>query len=180
LWTPQVPDVYGTLVLSFLDLVEVRFVDRFVSAGLSLRVIRLALDRAREVIGHSHPFSTRQFRTDGRSIFIEIADRADEPLVYDLVRNQYVFSRIVAPSFRDLEFEGNEPVRWWPLTDRRSVVVDPARAFGQPIVFEAGVPTASLAAAVEAEGSIQAVARWYEIDVRAVRDAVEFEQRLAA
>jgi uncharacterized protein (DUF433 family) len=63
---------------------------------------------------------------------------------------------------------------------RRQVVLDPARAFGQPIVDREGVPTATLAESYEAEGSIERVAGWFEISVASVRDAVEFEQQLSA
>jgi hypothetical protein len=42
------------------------------------------------------------------------------------------------------------------------------------------VPTAILAHAVAVEGSAEDVARWYRVDVRSVRCAVEFEKKLAA
>lgn len=68
--------------------------------------------------------------------------------------------------------------RWFPVASRR-VVIDPARSFGQPIVQE-GVPTLVLAKTFAAEGSYSRVARWYDVDVRSVRAAVDFEHRLAA
>jgi hypothetical protein len=43
------------------------------------------------------------------------------------------------------------------------------------------VPTSILAKAVKAEeGSIDAVARWYMVHPKAVKDAVELENRLAS
>jgi len=79
-----------------------------------------------------------------------------------------------------LEFQADQLVRWWPLGMRRRVVIDPRRAFGQPIVAKEGVPTAILAGAVQLEQSVAEVADWYEVDPRSVRDAVEFEEKLAA
>jgi uncharacterized protein (DUF433 family) len=59
-------------------------------------------------------------------------------------------------------------------------MVDPDRQFGQPITMEEGVPTAVLAKSVAAMGTIERVARWYDVDPKAVRASVELEKRLAA
>jgi uncharacterized protein (DUF433 family) len=63
--------------------------------------------------------------------------------------------------------------------NRRSVLVDPGRSFGRPIVSR-GVPTEVLADAAKLEGSIDAVAALYEVPKAEVRSALIFEQRLAA
>lgn len=60
------------------------------------------------------------------------------------------------------------------------VVVDPQCQFGRPIVVEGGVQTAVLADAVKAEGSMDAVARWYELPRSAVEQAVRFEFKKVA
>jgi len=67
---------------------------------------------------------------------------------------------------------------WRPRSNR--VILDPQRSFGEPIVADEGIPTDILASAYVAEGSVDAVARWYEVDPAAVEDAVEFEFSLAA
>ena len=52
---------------SFLDLVDLLFVKRFLDHGVSLQKIRRALDEAREVLGTNH-FARQTFsRTAGRS-----------------------------------------------------------------------------------------------------------------
>jgi len=58
-------------------------------------------------------------------------------------------------------------------------VVDPARRFGQPVLTRQGVPTRTLARAYKAEGLYATVARWYAVDVRAVKAAVAFERRIS-
>jgi len=69
--------------------------------------------------------------------------------------------------------------RWRPFRGKKSIVIDPSRAFGQPIASQFGVPTIALAEAVEAEGSVEDVARIFEVPVGVVRDAVTFEASLA-
>lgn len=179
-WRRQVPDIDGTIGLGFLDLIEARFVDAFRKASVPLPVVRRCAERARELIGSDHPFSSRRFRTDGRTIFAEIADQAGEKQLLDLTRSQLAFGRIIGPSlYAGIEFSaGDMPTRWWPLGQETPVVIDPTRAFGQPIVSDAGVPTRTLADAVSAEGSVAAVARLFRVDPRSVRAALRFEQRV--
>lgn len=182
-WARQIKSSSGELILSFRDLLEVRFVDAFRRHGVSWKTIRRAAERAAEIVEDSHPFSTRRFKTDGRSIFADIVQETGEESLLDLAKSQYELKSIVEPFlFQGLEFAeiGGAPVRWWPLGLDRRVVIDPERAFGQPIVTPESVPTSILAKAVRAEqGSIDAVARWYLVHPKSVSDAVEFENRLA-
>ena len=136
--------------------------------------------RAREILHDERPFTTAKFRTDGRSIFLEIAQQANDPVLLDLLKNQYGMKRVIEPSFKNLDYEENVAVRWWPMSHKHQVVIDPKRNFGAPIVDEGGVATSVLADAVGAEGSIKAAARYYNVNERAVRDAVRFEENLAA
>jgi hypothetical protein len=63
----------GAVSLSFLDLIEVRFINEFRGAGVGWKAIRVASARAREILRQGHPFSTKRFRTDGKTILLEIA-----------------------------------------------------------------------------------------------------------
>jgi uncharacterized protein (DUF433 family) len=99
----------------------------------------------------------------------------------DLVSDQYAFRHVMLPSFRaQIELSERGAERWWPMGRKKLVVLDPARQFGEPIVAEGGVPTAVLAKAAAAMHSEQAAAKWYEVSRSAVRQAVTFEQQLAA
>lgn len=182
-WLTWIASGESLTSLSFRDLLEVRFIDAFRRHGVGWKVIHLAAERAAEIIRDSHPFSTRRFKTDGRGIFADIVQGTGEESLLDLAKSQYELKSIVEPFlFEGLEFPeiGIAPVRWWPLGTDRRVVLDPERSFGQPIVMPESVPTSVLARAFKAEGSIEAVARWYLVDPRSVRDAVEFENSLAA
>jgi len=183
LWQPDYSPTEDEPVLevSFRDLIELRFVKTFRDLGLGLQTIRVCFERAVEVVQDQRPFSTRRFRTDGSTIFYEIIDGVHEGKLVDLRRRQNVFHRIVEPSLHDLEFEADALARWFPLgRSRQSIVVDPARAFGRPIVNSGGVPVETIVQAVKVEGGLDRVAMLYELPVEAVRNAVEFHQKLAA
>ncbi|MFL6196986.1 MAG: DUF433 domain-containing protein, partial [Thermoanaerobaculia bacterium] len=165
-----------SVALTFRDLLEVRFVQFFRARGVGWKVIKQAAECASEIIQDSHPFSTKRFKTDGRSIFAEIVQATGEESLLDLAKRQYEFKSFVEPFlFEGLEFSnlGIAPVRWWPLGRNRRVTIDPERAFGQPICTPESVPTTILAKAYRAEGSIDAVARWFMVHPKSVADAVE-------
>jgi uncharacterized protein (DUF433 family) len=178
-WQRQLPEVHGMLGLGFLDLMEARFVDAFRKAAVPWRVIRHGAERAREIFDTDHPFSSQRFRTDGRTIFAGIIDATGEPQLFTLVKSQLAFARVVGRSlYAGIEFSNRDmPVRWWPLGRHTPVVIDPARSFGQPIVSAGGVPTAVLANAVAAEGSVAKVARLFRWLPQSVGAALRFEQR---
>lgn len=180
LWDTDLPKADDHIELSFRDLIELRFVKAFVEAGIGLKAIRYCLDYARSCVDSDRPFSTGQFRTDGKTIFLESLERAGEPKLLDLRRKQYVFKQVVGRSFKDLDLEDDAVAQWRPFHGKASIVVDPKRAFGQPIAANYGVPTVVLAEAVKAEGSEARVARLFEVSPSVVRDAVRFEGELLA
>jgi uncharacterized protein (DUF433 family) len=183
LWTPQLAPIGGHLAVGFLDLVEVRVVHSLLERKISWRTIKRAAAHARELFHTDHPFSSARMKTGLGRIFVEIAASTGDQQLIDLAARQSTIKQVVGPFLEDLEFDAatGEALRWWPLgLKRRTVVIDPARSFGRPITAKEGVPTAVLADAVKAEGDPAVVARWYEVDLKSLRDAVAFEQNLAA
>jgi uncharacterized protein (DUF433 family) len=184
-WRPDVEPLDGARALSFRDLLEVRFVDAFLSAGVSWKRLRTIAETASRRFKTTHPFSTKRFLTDGRTIFDETR-RAGDSSLEDLHDEQFAFHRIIQPSLHHgLEFEPSGAVRlWWPEAGKplpRVIVIDPARSFGQPIVDKKNVPTKIIAAAVAAEApdGEARVASWYGLTAGAVRAAARYEASLS-
>lgn len=178
LWKPQVDLGDGKVYLGFRDLMEMRTAAAFMEAGVSAVAIRRAITAARELLDDDHPLSTTQFRTDGRTIFLEIAGANDDAKLLDLFRNQFAFKRIIELSLKGVEFEGIAPSRWWPMSRDARILVDPERSFGQPIEADTGVPTAILASAARAEGSIDKAAMRWNVPAQAIRRAIRFEEEV--
>jgi len=180
-WQGEHQPIDLKIVLGFLDLQEVRFVEAFLRAGVSWKVLRAAHEVARKRYHNEHPFCTRTFATDGKHIIEELKNASDQIEYEEIAKTQKVFTSVVHPFIRDLEFSADKRLlRWWPLGPQRSVVLDPHRQFGQPIVTDAGVATEILYLAVKAGQSERDVANWYEVQESGVRDAVDFEEWLAA
>ena len=148
---------------------------------MNWKTLRTAHEKAEQSLGF-YPFSRGNFVTDGRRLFQELAPQVKSDGAFvDLISDQASFKRVVSPYIVDLEFAGDgQASEWWPLGKNRSVVLNPKRSFGQPIVAREGVPTNILARAYRAEQSFPRVAHWYDVSERAVRDAVEYETTLTA
>lgn len=171
-------------ILEFRDIIEIRFLGAFRKLGVTWNVIRRVAAKVHAHIKSTHPFATKLFRTDGRTILMEIIgrDRVEHRLV-DLLREQYEWDSLIAPYLHQekVEFsDTQDPVRWWPLGPNRYVVVDPLRAFGAPIIASRGIQTYLVAQAALLERDRDFVAGWYGIDPPAVDAAVDFESGLRA
>lgn len=182
LWTSELADLEQK-ILGFHDLLEIRFVHAFRQYGVSLQSIRSASQQAKEIFHHAYPFTCKRFQTDGRSIFATVLDKTGDESLLDLVKKQYVFRQIIKPSLYDgIDYadEGGAQ-RWYPVKRSRTIVLDPARNFGKPVLSSTGVDTASLFRAYLAEGkNTDRVALLYEIPLAEVEAAIDFEHRIAA
>ncbi len=170
------------LELGFRDLMELRAISKFLVHGVSWRVVRRAHKRAEDLVGHPFPFSTKTFSTNGKLIFAEAETLGDpDAPPTDVCTGQGYFDEITKRITMGVDY-GDDllPERWLPLGRRRQVIIDPHRGYGQPIVKREGVPTHVLQAAVDAGDSPRKVARWFEVSLASLRDALEFERQLAA
>jgi uncharacterized protein (DUF433 family)/DNA-binding transcriptional MerR regulator len=183
-WKTQLPVVEKKAALSFLDLLELRFIDAFLTAGVSLSKIRKAAEMAADLVGHDHPFSTNTFRTDGKRIFGELThQKTGKKAMIDLHDAQLGVAEFIIPSLTaSIVFdEGTgRASKWRPAPEAPAVVLDPAREFGQPIIDDVGIQTATLVDAWKAEGSIDRVAKNFDLRADQVEQAIRFELRPAA
>ena len=180
----QLGRVDDKTAISFANLMELRFVARFVKAGVKLREIRRIMSDAREMLHHPHPFATKAvvFKTDGQKIVADIARRNGLNLIYDLRSKNYEMPTVVMKSFREgVVFDPQgEAIEWTPRPKiAPNVIVHPRIEFGHPVLKHSNIPTDAIAKAVKVEGSAQFVADIFDLQVRHVREAVKFEENLA-
>jgi uncharacterized protein (DUF433 family) len=176
----QLPLIGGKTVLGFLDLIEARFIKHFKDLRLSSQTIRKIAERLRERHHTDHPFATNKaFRTDGKTILMEIADE-DEKKILNLMNDNFEMAEMVEPSlFDSILYAEDLAYRWHPSpTDHPRVVLDPNFAFGRPVLEGIWIPTDTLASAFAAEGDGRAVAEDFDIDEKDVFQAVDYEESL--
>lgn len=175
--------------LGFLDMMEARFIKYFRDQGVTMNAIRVAAENARKEIRHPHPFATSmKFISDRKRIFALSQEQTGDKKLLDLTsRNFAMYDVIETTLHKGVEYDPNTAtaIKWYPrCSDYPEIVIDPRRAYGQPIIEKEGVPTETLYRAWRAEdggdGSYARVADAYEVDEKMVRKAVEFEVSLAA
>ena len=166
----ELGSVDGKVAVSFHNLMELRFVALFHGAGVKLREIRAIMNEVRDTLQHPHPFATYTvFKTDGRKIVAQIGRKngIDNMVVMRTLKNGVIYDPV------------GDAISWRPRRKiAPNVVIHPVFSFGQPILQESHIPTATLAAAAKAERSTKAAAWLYELPEKLVREAVRFEQEL--
>lgn len=178
LWLSEHAEWSGPLLLGFRDLVDAKVLHALREQGFSTQQLRGTLTYAREQIGDERPFSTKAFRTDGADIMLDLPEGL--LVVSRRNRGQRVFRAVVEPVLKPVVYDDVAASKMWMQPRKRTIILDPERSFGQPILSEYGIPTDVLAQSAKIEGSPAIAARYFDVPVALVRDAVEFENRLAA
>ena len=171
---------------SFLDLIDLLLVKRFLDHGVSLQKVRGALDEARSILGTTH-FARQTFFTDGSAVFLELQDKAldaERSAILQLMTGgQWVIAQVIREVAKQIDFEPTEGFasRWFPLGRDRPVVLDPKVSFGAPCIAGHGVKTINVHDLFVAEKeSLTSVGRWWNLTDPEIQAAVDFERQLAA
>ncbi len=163
-------DGHASHLASFLDLVDLLFVKRFLSTGVSLQRIRGALDEARSILGTDN-FAREVFFFDGRNLFLQMQDQGNAILQL-MTDGQWTIAPVIRELAEQIEFggeAGSGPVggfaqKWHPLGRDRPIVIDPRVAFGAPSLVGRGVKTANVYDLFVAENErVDAVCSWWDL-----------------
>jgi uncharacterized protein (DUF433 family) len=127
--------------LPFIGLAEALVLNSFRRSGVPLQRIRPALRALEREIGLKHALASKSLYSDGVEILYDFAERKgiDELAELVVVRSgQRVFASVVADYLKRITYDAGWPTKVrLPRYGDAAVIVDPVRAFGQPI-FENG------------------------------------------
>ena len=126
-----------------------------------------------------HPLAReRKLTTDGSTV-LELQGGK----IIDLLTDAYLHPEVLRPALAGRVIFKSGRAAWLePYPEEMPLVrIDPARAFGRPVVVEdsTAVPTEMLAMSAKVDGLTEA-AEWFGVSRGAVTQAVAFEQRIAA
>ena len=170
-------------VLTFVELVELLFIQGFLRSGLSWPKVRnAAVTAARLLKDDPHPFANRKWFVDAAAIYLKLGTEHGEEILVEVAGHaQIAIEPALKPYLQQLEFDiGGTAKRWFPMGFSSPVVLDPQRAFGSPITAKSGVPTEAIAQLHIAGDSADAIANWFQMDHDEVEAALAFEEQLAA
>lgn len=167
---------------SFVNLIEAHVLVALRRAhGVSLSRIRTAVGWLAEKHGTAHPLAELDLETDGRGVFLRLGATP----VDASAGGQAAFPEIVDLYLTRIERdEHGLPQRFFPFpydACPKTIVMDPAVAFGRPVVDGTRVATTMIFDRYSGGESLVDIAEDYGLDVSAVEEALrcEIERRAA-
>ncbi|GAA4207417.1 DUF433 domain-containing protein [Microbispora amethystogenes] len=174
----------GADVVTWGEFVETRLLSEFRDAGVPILNMRPAIEALRAQTDSRYPLahSASLLTPMGKELVKRIQDEVhlDRELQLVVVRNgQYMLTPPAELYVNAMQFDDDgAAVRMLPDPEYPQVLIDPARAFGEPAVRS--VPTEVIAEQVRAGDPEELVAELYDLPLEHVRAAVRFEQRHSA
>lgn len=167
----------GSDAVTWGEMVEARLLAEFRSRDVSVQKLRPAIELLREEFGryplaHAHPFLDVEGRELVRVVQAKVG--LERPLQLVVVRNGQVMMAEATERFRDaVEYDDGVVGRFRPDLRTPFVVMDPARAFGQPAIRN--VRTDALAEDYRAGSTREEIADLYDLTSAQVDEAIRFE-----
>lgn len=167
----------GVDVVTWGEMVEARLLAEFRSQHVPVQRLRPAIVRLREEFGryplaHARPFLDVEGRELVRVVQEEVG--VDRPLRLVVVRNGQTMLTQATQRFSDaVEYADGVVSRLAPSPLTPTIVMDPARAFGQPAIRN--VRTDALAEDYRAGASRESLADLYDLTLSQVDEAIRFE-----
>ena len=178
---PTPADQTGSL--SFTNLTEVLALSGFRQLGVSMQKVRRALEYVKQEMKVEHPLATQRILSDGVELFWEYQERhRNEIVLVNVVRGgQRAFPEAVMRYLREIEWGGDTfASRWWPGSFEAgsgTIVVDPRRAFGSPVIARTGIRTEDVFLRFSAGEPISELAEDYGLTLDQAEAAIRAEAR---
>jgi uncharacterized protein (DUF433 family) len=160
---------------SFSDLISLLVARELMLKGVLLHKVKDAEAWMRNDLSIDRPFVREDIETDGVEVFYLKGKIAGQVEAASL-RGQQALVEPIKDRLKSVSYSGGRATRWTPA---RGVVVDPRVQFGAPTVEGTGIPTEAVAGVASTLGTTEA-ARRFELSPGAVRQAINFEQRVAS
>lgn len=167
-------------LLTFNELLEIAVVAAARRGNVPMKSIRRAIGFAREVYGVDRPLVTMRFMHDGKDLFTRELEQAGESRYVNLSRHGQIAWRHIRDVLRDIDFEGDVAVRWWPSGRDTPIVIDPQVSFGRPYVKGKGISTDAIRGRFLARESIDDIVDDFDLTEQEVEAALRFELPAAA
>lgn len=171
----RVRDERALTQVSFIDLVEVALVHQLLRHGISLRLIKRAMEYCQDKFGVERPLVTLDFKLGGKDIFV----RLQEDQLVDVGRRpgQHAIEGALEPFLNQLEHDEAHRLAyaWWPMGKDQPVWINPEYGFGRPVIYGTGVPTEIIAEQHRAGASIGDIADDFDLTPQQVEAAIRYE-----
>lgn len=168
----------GEKFVTFIDFIQalaIRDIRR--RHNISLQKIREAIKRAQNNYGIEYPFARmhKSFLLD-KDIYVDIDGENDLTKLSGKNDGQMAIRPIVEIYLRDLTFGSSGlAIEYKPLT---GIIMNPQISFGEPVLEKTKIPALDLWEAVQTEGSFEAAAYAYGVELNEVETAIKYIETL--
>lgn len=166
--------VNDSKAVSFHTLIEFYVLVQFAEAGVRTRIVLNAHKELSQYLDTAFPFARKDIlnniNTDGKRIYL------DTPAgIINLDGTKQFNLKFIQLFFKNLDFDNNLlAIRLWPLGKNKSIIVDPKRQFGQPVIGKTNIYPETIFNLFEAGEPEDFIAFTYEISRKEVKDAIEY------
>jgi uncharacterized protein (DUF433 family) len=169
----------NTRAVGFHTLIEFYVMMQFAEAGVKTREVLNAHKELAAFYKTNFPFAKKEvldsIRTDNAKIYLE-----KDGDTISLDGSKQFNLAIIQMFFKNLDFDNDMlAARFWPLGKEHTIVCDPHRKFGQPVLDGTSIQSEAIYRMYLAEEPISFISSLYEISEAAVKDAILFHKKAA-
>lgn len=167
-------DISGKRAVSFHTFIEFYVMMRFSEAGVKPKQVLEAHTELTKMYHTAFPFARKEvlkgIKSDGKHIFLKTREG-----IIELNGTKQFNLNLIEIFFINLEFdEDNLASRFWPMGKEKSILVDPKRRFGQPVIDGKNIYPEIIFNHHQAGDPIPYIAYVYQISEAEVCHALEF------
>ena len=168
--------IENSKAVSFHTLVEFYVMMQFAEAGVKTRKVLEAHKELSQIYSTPFPFALKEvldgINTDGRKIYF-----TSNGNTITLDGTKQLNLEFIKVFFRNLEFDANNLAsRLWPLGKKNSILIDPERRFGHPVLNDKNVYPETIYGHFKAGDPVEYISHVYELTEKEVQDAIEYMQ----
>ena len=169
-----------TKAVNFHTLIEIYTFYELSQAGIKTKEILNAHDILSKQFDTFYPFATKEIlnniRTDGYKVLFEQKNGS----IYTVDASKQFKLDFIREFFKNLDFDSDSlAIRFWPIGKEKSIVCDPHRQFGQPIIKGTSIQAETIYRMYLADEPIDFISTLYEISIDNVKDAILLHKRVA-
>jgi uncharacterized protein (DUF433 family) len=172
-------EIGNSKAVNFRALVEFYVFYQFAEAGVNTKEILKTHEVLSAKFHTKVPFADariiKRLNSDGSKVFIKAKSG---PLVVLDGSDQSAFG-FIKTFFKKLDFDGPVASRLWPMGKNKSIVCDPKRQFGQPVIDNTNIFPETIYQLHLGGETNKMIAALYDLSIKQVNNAIEFA-KLAA
>lgn len=167
-------DLNGQRAVSFHTFIEFYVMMRFAEAGVKPKRVLDAHKELAALYATAFPFARKEvlkgIQSDGKHIFLETKEG-----IIELNGTKQFNLDLIALFFVNLEFDQDHLAsKFWPMGKSKSILIDPQRRFGRPILEGKNIFPELIYNHYQAGDPITYIAHVYQISEATVNHSIEY------